>query len=105
GEVLATVTGHDGHKVGFARHLNPFAGLMAWRGRSNDFATRQGPAGRYGLESGYAHDLALPASPGDVVKNGQVVALAGHSVPEYLFERHKHGRVMDAASYIHRTIR
>ena len=49
----------------------------------------------------------LLVQPGDIVKKGQVVALSGNSGrstgPHVHFEVHKNGRVVDPASYVHRT--
>ncbi|MEX2366551.1 MAG: M23 family metallopeptidase, partial [Pseudohongiellaceae bacterium] len=114
--------------------IDPFTGKLAWH-QGVDFATgasgvevksvasgvvtfvgeRQG----YGLlveinhgngyETLYAHDEKVLVKPGDIVKKGQVVALSGSSGrstgPHVHFEVHKNGRVVDPASYIHRTSR
>ena len=53
--------------------------------------------------------LALYAKYGDVLKRGQIIALAaaiGHAAESYHGKTlHKNGRVIDPASYIHSTIR
>ena len=62
-----------------------------------------------GYESIYAHGQEILVEPGDIVKKGQVIALAGNTGrstgPHVHFEIHKNGRVVDPASYIHRTNR
>jgi murein DD-endopeptidase MepM/ murein hydrolase activator NlpD len=62
-----------------------------------------------GYETLYAHDEKLLVQPGDIVKKGQVIALSGNSGrstgPHVHFEVHKNGRVVDPASYVHRTSR
>lgn len=62
-----------------------------------------------GYETLYAHDQEILVKPGDVVKKGQLIALSGTSGrstgPHVHFEVHKHGRVVDPASYIQRNHR
>tara|TARA_R110002110_G_scaffold95455_1_gene246822 strand:- start:405165 stop:406103 length:939 start_codon:yes stop_codon:yes gene_type:complete len=116
----------------FGRRIDPFSGELAMHG-GIDFATGSTGvevisvasgvvtfAGeRYGYgqlvqvnhgngyESLYAHNQDILVNSGDIIKKGQVVALSGNSGrstgPHVHFEIHKNGRVIDPASYIHRT--
>lgn len=118
----------------FGRRIDPFTGKLAWH-QGMDFATGKvgvevqavaagivtfaGERQGYGLmvevnhgngyETLYAHDQEVLVKPGDIVKKGQVIALSGTSGrstgPHVHFEVHKNGRVVDPASYIHRTHR
>lgn len=118
----------------FGRRIDPFTGKLAWH-QGIDFATgrtgvevkavasgvvtfageKQGYGNMVkvnhgnGYETLYAHDEKLLVKPGDIVKKGQVVALSGNSGrstgPHVHFEVHKNGRVVDPASYVHRTSR
>jgi len=118
----------------FGRRIDPFNGNLAWH-QGVDFATGvtgvdvssvasgvvtfAGERSGYGMlvevnhgngyESLYAHNQEVLVNPGDIVKKGQVVALSGNSGrstgPHVHFEIHKNGRVIDPASYIHRTNR
>ncbi len=118
----------------FGRRIDPFNGNLAWH-QGVDFATGEtgvevssvasgvvtfaGERSGYGMlvevnhgngyESLYAHNEDILVNPGDIVKKGQVVALSGNSGrstgPHVHFEIHKNGRVVDPASYIHRTDR
>lgn len=118
----------------FGRRIDPFTGKLAWH-QGVDFATGKlgvevqavaagvvtfvGQRQGYGLlveinhgngyETLYAHDQEVLVEPGDIVKKGQVIALSGSSGrstgPHVHFEVHKNGRVVDPASYIHRTNR
>lgn len=62
-----------------------------------------------GFKTRYAHNKKNLVKVGDVVKRGQVIALMGttgrSTGPHVHFEVHKHGRVVDPASYIQRTLR
>lgn len=72
-------------------------GMMVEINHGNGFVTR------------YGHCKSLLVKPGDIVKRGQTVALVGSTGrstgPHVHFEVHKHGRVVDPASYIHRASR
>lgn len=61
------------------------------------------------VETAYGRDPKLLVKVGDVVKRGQVIALSaftGRFTSSHVhFEVHKHGRVVDPASYIHTTSR
>jgi murein DD-endopeptidase MepM/ murein hydrolase activator NlpD len=118
----------------YGRRIDPFTGEPAWH-KGVDFATGRvgvevetvasgvvtfaGERQGYGLmvevnhgngyETWYAHDQEVLVNSGDIVKKGQVIALSGNSGrstgPHVHFEVHKNGRVVDPASYIHRTNR
>jgi murein DD-endopeptidase MepM/ murein hydrolase activator NlpD len=118
----------------YGRRIDPFNGKVAWH-QGIDFATGRtgvevqavasgvvtyaGEKQGYGhmvkinhgngYETLYAHDEKLLVTPGDIVKKGQVIALSGNSGrstgPHVHFEVHKNGRVVDPASYVHRTSR
>ena len=118
----------------FGRRIDPFNGKLAWH-QGIDFATGRtgvevqavasgvvtyaGEKQGYGqmvkinhgngYETLYAHDEKILVTPGDIVKKGQVIALSGNSGrstgPHVHFEVHKNGRVVDPASYVHRTSR
>lgn len=64
-----------------------------------------GVTGHDSRDTGHTYAQALQARPGDVVRKGQVIALAGFSVPQTPFAVHKNGRVIDPASYLHSTFR
>lgn len=118
----------------FGRRIDPFTGNLAWH-QGVDFATGKigeevfavaagvvtwaGHRDGYGkmvrinhgngYETLYAHDDQVLVKVGDVVKKGDLIALSGSTGrstgPHVHFEVHKHGRVVDPASYIHSTIR
>ena len=118
----------------FGRRTDPFTGRMAWHS-GVDFATGEAGAdviavaagvvtaaqerGGYGLSvdinhgngyvTRYGHAEELLVKVGDIIKKGQVVALVGSTGrstgPHVHFEVYKNGRVVDPASYIHRTER
>ena len=62
-----------------------------------------------GFVTRYAHAKSLLVKAGDIVKKGQAIGLVGSTGrstgPHVHFEVHKHGRVVDPASYIHRASR
>ncbi len=117
---------------GYGMRNDPFNGRKAWH-KGVDFAGKMGaevvavgagivirsePHKGYGnlieidhgdgLITRYGHNKANLAAPGELVKKGQVIALMGSSGrstgPHVHFEVYKNGRVVDPASYIHRTI-
>jgi murein DD-endopeptidase MepM/ murein hydrolase activator NlpD len=118
---------------GFGRRTDPFTGRLAWH-NGIDFAGTAGDdivsvgtgvvkfsgirAG-YGLlvevDHGngyltrYAHAQQLLVEPGEIVNQGQAIALIGSTGrstgPHVHFEVFKNGRVVDPASYIRRTHR
>ncbi len=118
----------------FGRRTDPFTGQLAWHS-GIDFATAAagadiiavaagvvtaaGDRDGYGLAldinhgngyvTRYGHAEKLLVGVGDIITKGQVIALVGSTGrstgPHVHFEVYKHGRVVDPASYIHRTIR
>ena len=117
----------------YGRRVDPFSGRLATH-TGVDFAAKKGEdiisvaAGvvvasgdkqGYGLTvdinhgngytTRYAHADRLLVEVGDVVRKGQAVALVGSTGrstgPHVHFEVYKHGRVVDPATYIHRTAR
>jgi len=117
----------------FGRRTDPFTGGADWH-QGVDFAAKEDSeiiavaAGvvtwsdeRYqygkmveinhgnGFTTRYAHCKSLTVRAGDIVKKGQTIGLVGSTGrstgPHVHFEVHKHGRVVDPASYIHRASR
>ncbi len=117
----------------FGRRIDPFNGHLAWHS-GVDFAseaggdivsvasgvvTASGDRSGYGLSidinhgngyiTRYGHAEKLLVEVGDIIKKGQAIALVGSTGrstgPHVHFEVYKNGRVVDPASYIHRTAR
>jgi len=118
---------------GFGRRTDPFTGSLAWH-NGVDFAvpagsdiisvgagvvTYSGTRPSYGLTvevdhgngylTRYAHAQELLVEAGDIVDQGQSIALVGSTGrstgPHVHFEVFRNGRVVDPASYIRRTHR
>lgn len=118
---------------GFGRRVDPFTGRMAWHngvdfaGRPGDdilsigagVVTYSGNRASYGLTieidhgngylTRYAHAQELLVELGEIVGQGQLIALIGSTGrstgPHVHLEVFKNGRVVDPASYIRRTLR
>lgn len=118
----------------FGRRTDPFNGQLAWH-TGVDFATGEagedviavaagvvtaaGERQGYGLTvdinhgngyvTRYGHAEKLLVDVGEIIQKGQTIALVGSTGrstgPHVHFEVYKHGRVVDPASYIHRTER
>ncbi|WP_370981301.1 peptidoglycan DD-metalloendopeptidase family protein [Agaribacterium sp. ZY112] len=117
----------------YGRRTDPFTGGADWH-QGVDFAAKEDSdivavaagvvtwsADRYqygkmveinhgnGFVTRYGHCKELLVKAGDIVKKGQNIALVGSTGrstgPHVHFEVHKHGRVVDPASYIHRASR
>lgn len=117
----------------FGRRADPFTGRMAWH-NGVDFAaaagedivsvgtgvvTFSGDRAGYGLMvevdhgtgyvTRYAHARELLVEQGEIVNQGQAIALIGSTGrstgPHVHFEVYKNGRVVDPSSYIRRTHR
>ena len=118
----------------FGRRTDPFNGQLAWHG-GIDFATGEagedviavaagvvtaaGERQGYGLTvdinhgngyvTRYGHAEKLLVDVGEIIQKGQTIALVGSTGrstgPHVHFEVYKNGRVVDPASYIHRTER
>lgn len=117
----------------FGRRTDPFSGRAAWHsgidfaGKENSeiIAVASGVVTWVGNKSGYgamvevghgggfttryAHNKENLVKIGDIVKQGQAIALMGNSGrstgPHVHYEVYKHGRAVDPASYVHRTRR
>lgn len=85
------------------------AGVVNWSGRHPEYGNMVEVKHGDGLVTRYAHNKSNLVKAGDVVKKGQVIALAGSTgrstAPHVHFEVYKNGRVVDPASYIRRTTR
>jgi murein DD-endopeptidase MepM/ murein hydrolase activator NlpD len=117
----------------FGRRTDPFTGKLAWHG-GVDFAGKDGSdivsvgsgvvtwAGdRYGyglmvevnhgdgLSTRYAHAKELKVKVGDIVHQGQTVALMGSTGrstgPHVHFEVLKHGKAVDPTRYVNRSVK
>ena len=117
----------------FGRRTDPFTGGADWHS-GVDFAAKEDSdiiavaagvvtwaSDRYqygklveinhgnGFVTRYGHCKTLSVKAGDIVKKGQIIGGVGSTGrstgPHVHFEVHKHGRVVDPASYIHRASR
>lgn len=97
-------TGKEGEDV-----VAVAAGVVTFAGERHGYGNLVEINHGNGYETLYAHGKSLLVNVGDVVKKGQVIALSGNTGrstgPHVHFEVHKNGRVVDPASYIHRTSR
>ena len=96
--------GKDGADViSVAAGVVVFAGNRSGYGKMVEINHGSGYATRYG------HHKELVVKAGDIVRKGEVVGLMGSSGrstgPHVHFEVFKNGRIVDPASYIHRTSR
>lgn len=85
------------------------AGVVTWAGPRSDYGLMVEVNHGNGFTTRYAHSEKLLVEVGDIVKKGQNIALVGSTGrstgPHVHFEVYKNGRVVDPASYIHRTVR
>lgn len=85
------------------------AGVVNWAGRHAEYGNMVEINHGAGLVTRYAHNKSNLVKAGDVVKKGQLIALAGSTgrstAPHVHFEVYKNGRVVDPATYIRRTNR
>jgi len=85
------------------------AGVVNWAGRHAEYGNMVEINHGSGLVTRYAHNKSNLVKAGDVVKKGQLIALAGSTgrstAPHVHFEVYKNGRVVDPATYIRRTNR
>lgn len=85
------------------------AGVVTWAGPRSDYGLMVEVNHGNGFTTRYAHSEKLLVEVGDVVMKGQNIALVGSTGrstgPHVHFEVYKNGRVVDPASYIHRTVR
>jgi murein DD-endopeptidase MepM/ murein hydrolase activator NlpD len=85
------------------------AGVVTWAGPRSDYGLMVEVNHGNGYTTRYAHAEKLLVEVGDIVMKGQDIALVGSTGrstgPHVHFEVYKNGRVVDPASYIHRTVR
>jgi len=85
------------------------AGVVTWAGPRSDYGLMVEVNHGNGFTTRYAHSEKLLVEVGDIVMKGQNIALVGSTGrstgPHVHFEVYKNGRVVDPASYIHRTVR
>jgi len=85
------------------------SGVVTWSGLRSGYGLMVEVNHGNGYSTRYAHSEKLLVQVGDIVKKGQNIALVGSTGrstgPHVHFEVYKNGRVVDPASYIHRTAR
>ena len=85
------------------------AGVVTWSGPRSEYGLMVEVNHGNGYTTRYAHAEKLMVEIGDIVMKGQNIALVGSTGrstgPHVHFEVYKNGRVVDPASYIHRTAR
>lgn len=85
------------------------AGVVTWSGDRRGYGNMIELDHGEGYVTRYGHNKDNLVSVGGIVKKGQVIASMGSTGrstgPHVHFEVYKHGRSVDPASYIHRTIR
>ncbi len=85
------------------------AGVITWAGPRSGYGLMVEVNHGNGYTTRYAHSEKLLVNVGDIVNKGQDIALVGSTGrstgPHVHFEVYKNGRVVDPASYIHRTAR
>lgn len=85
------------------------SGVVSWSGDRSGYGTMVEVAHGDGLVTRYAHTAENLVEIGDLVRQGEPVALMGSTGrstgPHVHFEVFKHGRPVDPSSYIRRTLR
>lgn len=85
------------------------SGVVSWSGERTGYGTLVEIAHGDGLVTRYAHNRDNRVEVGDLVRQGDVIALMGNSGrstgPHVHFEIFKHGRAVDPSSYVRRTLR
>ena len=85
------------------------SGVVSWSGERTGYGTLVEIAHGDGLVTRYAHNRENRVEVGDLVRQGDVIALMGNSGrstgPHVHFEIFKHGRAVDPSSYVRRTLR
>jgi murein DD-endopeptidase MepM/ murein hydrolase activator NlpD len=85
------------------------AGVVTWSATRAEYGLMVEINHGNGYTTRYAHADHLLVDVGDIVQKGQIIALVGNTgrstAPHVHFEVYKNGRVVDPASYIHRTAR
>jgi len=84
------------------------AGVVTWSGERNGYGELIELDHGEGYVTRYGHNKKNLVNVGDIVKKGQVIAEMGSTGrstgPHVHFEVYKHGRSVDPASYIRRTV-
>ena len=85
------------------------SGVVSWSGEKPGYGTMIEVAHGDGMVTRYGHNEENLVEVGDLVRKGQPIARLGNTGrstgPHVHFEVHKHGRPVDPASYIQRTLR
>jgi murein DD-endopeptidase MepM/ murein hydrolase activator NlpD len=85
------------------------SGVVSWSGERTGYGTLVEIAHGDGLVTRYGHNRENRVEVGDLVRQGDVIALMGNSGrstgPHVHFEIFKHGRAVDPSSYVRRTLR
>ncbi|MDG2137987.1 MAG: peptidoglycan DD-metalloendopeptidase family protein [Luminiphilus sp.] len=85
------------------------SGVVSWSGERTGYGTLVEIAHGDGLITRYGHNRENRVEVGDLVRQGDVIALMGNSGrstgPHVHFEIFKHGRAVDPSSYVRRTLR
>jgi murein DD-endopeptidase MepM/ murein hydrolase activator NlpD len=84
------------------------AGVVTWSGQRHGYGNMIEVDHGEGFVTRYGHNKQNLVNVGEVVKKGQVIAVMGSTGrstgPHVHFEVYKHGRSVDPASYIRRTV-
>jgi murein DD-endopeptidase MepM/ murein hydrolase activator NlpD len=96
--------GSDGDEI-----IAVASGVVSWSGERTGYGTLVEIAHGDGLVTRYGHNRENRVEVGDLVRQGDVIALMGNSGrstgPHVHFEIFKHGRAVDPSSYVRRTLR
>lgn len=89
--------------------LSVAAGVVTFSGEKSGYGEMIEITHDNGYVTRYGHNSELHVALGEIVKKGQVISSMGSTGrstgPHVHFEVYKHGRAVDPASYIRRTIR
>ena len=89
--------------------LSVAAGVVTYAGKRTGYGNLVEITHDNGFVTRYGHNSELLVALGEIVKKGQTISLMGTSGrstgPHVHFEVYKHGRAVDPASYIRRTVR
>lgn len=85
------------------------SGVVSWSGERTGYGTMVEVAHGDGLVTRYGHNSENLVEVGDLVRQGDSIALMGNSGrstgPHVHFEVFKHGRAVDPSTYVRRTLR
>lgn len=85
------------------------AGIVTWAGPRSGYGLMVEVNHGNGFATRYAHSQELFVEVGDLIERGEKIALVGSTGrstgPHVHFEVYKHGRLVDPAAYIRRTLR